>query len=35
MGVVLNRATEMPHRASYDYSKYYYSGGQQLPAPRG
>lgn len=35
MGVVLNRATEMPHRSSYDYSKYYYSGGQQLPAPRG
>jgi protein-tyrosine kinase len=35
MGVVLNRATEMPHRSSYDYSKYYYSGGAQLPAPRG
>jgi len=35
MGVVLNRATEMPHRSSYDYSKYYYSGGQQLPPGRG
>jgi hypothetical protein len=34
MGVVLNRATEMPHRSSYDFSKYY-NGGAQLPAPRG
>jgi capsular exopolysaccharide synthesis family protein len=24
IGVVLNRAREMPHRTSYDYSKYYY-----------
>jgi capsular exopolysaccharide synthesis family protein len=31
MGVVLNRATEMPHRSSYDYSKYYYSASRQLP----
>jgi Mrp family chromosome partitioning ATPase len=34
MGVVLNRAKEMPHRSSYDYSKYYY-GGPQLPAGKG
>ena len=26
MGVVLNRATELPHRSNYDYYNYYYSG---------
>jgi len=31
IGVVLNRATEMPHRSTYDYSKYYF-GGPELPA---
>jgi capsular exopolysaccharide synthesis family protein len=33
MGVVLNRATEMPHRSNYDYSNYYY-GGSRLPVKR-
>jgi Mrp family chromosome partitioning ATPase len=33
IGVVLNRATELPHRSTYDYSNYY--GGSELPAVRG
>ena len=33
IGVVLNRATELPHRSNYDYSKYYY-GQPALPAAR-
>jgi len=33
LGVVLNRATEMPNRSTYDYSKYYYSANTtELPA---
>lgn len=34
VGVVLNRATELPHREAYDYSKYYY-GRPQLPEAQG
>jgi len=33
MGVVLNRATELPHRTNYDYYKYYY-GASRTPAKR-
>jgi len=35
IGVVLNRATEMPNRSTYDYSKYYYGGGADLETTRG
>ncbi len=37
MGVVLNRATEQPHRSSYDYYKYYTQaepGSLVPPTPR-
>jgi Mrp family chromosome partitioning ATPase len=33
LGVVLNRATEHPHRTNYDYYKYY-SAGSTLPVVR-
>jgi capsular exopolysaccharide synthesis family protein len=34
LGVVLNRATEMPHRSSYDYSNYHYGATNELKAGR-
>ena len=34
IGVVLNRAQEMPHQSTYDYSKYYY-GASEVTAGKG